>query len=101
MERKENIASLYASYYSFETMYKRVQTIDVEITDVGEKNQCYGQLEDGMAVFVQGAVAVGDRVEAQIFKVKKNYLAARLIRVRELLRAHHTYLPPFWHLWRL
>ena len=62
-------------------MYKKLQRIEVEITDVAEKNQCFGQLSDGMAVFVQGAVAVGDLVEAQIYKIKKNYLHAKLTQV--------------------
>jgi len=58
-------------------MYRKKQMVAVEIIDLGDKNQCFGRLEDGMAIFVQGAAAVGDVVEAEIFKIKKKYLVAR------------------------
>lgn len=64
-------------------MYKKKQMIEVEVTDLGEKNQSFGRLDDGMAIFVQGPAAVGDIVRAEIFKIKKNYLAARF---REVLK---------------
>lgn len=50
----------------------------VEIIDLGDKNQCFGRMEDGIAIFVQGPAAVGDVVTAEIFKIKKKYLAARM-----------------------
>ena len=62
-------------------MYKKLQRIELHIIDLAEKNQCFGRLEDGMSVFVQGVVAVGDRVEAEIIKIKKQYLVARLTRI--------------------
>ena len=62
-------------------MYKKLQRIELRIIDLAEKNQCFGRLEDGMSVFVQGVVAVGDRVEAEIIKIKKQYLVARLTRI--------------------
>lgn len=62
-------------------MYKKKQTVEVEIIDLGEKNQCFGRLEDGIAIFVQGPAAVGDVVQAEIFKIKKKYLAARFLSV--------------------
>lgn len=58
-------------------MYKKKQIVEVEIVDLGDKNQCFGRLDDGMGIFVQGAAAVGDVVRAEIFKIKKNYLVAR------------------------
>ncbi len=64
-------------------MYKKKQMVEVEIIDLGDKNQCFGRLEDGMSIFVQGAAAVGDVVRAEIFKIKKNYLVARF---HELVR---------------
>ena len=64
-------------------MYKKNQIVEVEITDLGEKNQCFGRMEDGIAIFVQGPAAVGDTVSAEIFKIKKKFLAARF---REVLR---------------
>jgi len=64
-------------------MYKKKQMVEVEITDLGDKNQCFGRMDDGMAIFVQGPAAVGDVVRAEIFKIKKNYLAARF---REVLK---------------
>jgi 23S rRNA (uracil1939-C5)-methyltransferase len=64
-------------------MYKKKQIVEVKILDLAEKNQCFGRLEDGMSIFVQGPAAVGDRVEAEIFKIKKKYLVARMHRLLE------------------
>ncbi|NLX25312.1 MAG: 23S rRNA (uracil(1939)-C(5))-methyltransferase RlmD [Lentisphaerae bacterium] len=62
-------------------MYQKKQILEIEITDLGEKDQCFGRLEEGIGVFVQGPAAVGDVVEAEIFKVKKKYLTARFRKV--------------------
>jgi 23S rRNA (uracil1939-C5)-methyltransferase len=62
-------------------MYKKLQRIQLIISDLADKNQCYGKLDDGMSVFVQGTIAVGDRVEAEIIKIKKQYLVASLTTV--------------------
>lgn len=62
-------------------MAKKGQLIEVEIFDTADKNRCVGQLEDGIRVFVEGPVAVGDTVRAKIYKKKKRYLVARLEKV--------------------
>lgn len=62
-------------------MYRKNQMVEVEITDLGDKNQCFGRLADGIAIFVQGPAAVGDVVEAELFKIKKNCLTARFRRL--------------------
>ena len=54
------------------------QLIELDITDAADGIKCFGKLDDGIGVFVHGALAVGDRVEAEIFKIKKNYLEAWL-----------------------
>ncbi len=72
-------------------MYKKKQMVEVEITDLADKNQSFGRLDDGMAIFVQGPAAVGDVVSAEIFKIKKNYLAARF---REVLKASPHRIEP-------
>jgi len=59
-------------------MYKKKQIVEVEIIDLGDKNQSFGRLEDGISIFVQGPAAVGDTVQAEIFKIKKKYLVARM-----------------------
>jgi len=59
-------------------MYKKKQMVEVEILDLGDKNQCFGRLDDGMGIFVQGTAAVGDTVMAEIFKIKKKYLVSRM-----------------------
>lgn len=64
-------------------MYKKKQMVEVEIIDLGDKNQCFGRLEDGIGIFVQGTAAVGDVVRAEIFKIKKNYLVSSF---RELVK---------------
>jgi len=64
-------------------MYKKKQRVEVEILDLGDKNQCFGRLDDGMGIFVQGTAAVGDTVMVEIFKIKKKYLVSRF---RELIK---------------
>ncbi|MCF7848130.1 MAG: 23S rRNA (uracil(1939)-C(5))-methyltransferase RlmD [Kiritimatiellales bacterium] len=64
-------------------MYKKKQMVEVEILDLGDKNQCYGKLPDGMSIFVQGPAAIGDTVTAEIFKIKKKFLGSRM---RELIK---------------
>ncbi len=64
-------------------MYKKKQMVEVEIIDLGDKNQSFGRLADGISIFVQGPAAVGDTVKAEIFKIKKKYLVARM---RELVK---------------
>lgn len=62
-------------------MFSKGQNIEIDITDAADATKCFGRLPDGIGVFVHGPAAVGDRVEAQIFKIKKNYLEAWLRRV--------------------
>lgn len=62
-------------------MFTKNQIVEVDITDSADGQQCFGRLPEGLAVFVQGPAAVGDRVRASIFKIKKNYLEARLVEV--------------------
>ena len=54
--------------------------LTLAITDLNNLGYGVGRAPDGRAVFVAGAVA-GDTVRAQIIKVNKNYLAARLLSV--------------------
>ena len=54
--------------------------IQIEITDMAEDGAGIGRSEDGMAVFVHGAV-YGDIVNAQITKVKKNYAFSDAIEI--------------------
>ncbi len=62
-------------------MVTKGQIIEVEIFDTAEKNVCIGQLADGIKVFVEGTVAVGDTVRARVTKMKKRYLEASLTEV--------------------
>jgi 23S rRNA (uracil1939-C5)-methyltransferase len=70
-----------SNHWKLRAMFSKGQRIEIAITDAADGQKCFGELDGGMAVFVHGAVAVGDRVEAEIFKVKKNYLEAGLRRV--------------------
>ena len=70
-QRKEHIDDIYKKQISFGNMYHKLQLIEVVITDLAEKNQCFGKLDDGMSVFVTGIVAIGDIVEAEVYKIKK------------------------------
>jgi len=58
--------------------------VEVEIFDTAEKNRCLGKMEDGIRIFVEGPVAIGDTVRAQVTKIKKRYLIARFIEVLKL-----------------
>ena len=62
-------------------MFTKSQILEIDITDTADGQQCFGRLPEGLAVFVQGPAAVGDRVRASVFKIKKNYLEARLVEV--------------------
>jgi len=68
-------------WFNCALMVKKGQIIEVEIFDTADKNRCVGKLEDGMAVFVEGPVAVGDTVQAKVTKIKKKFLQARLTEV--------------------
>jgi 23S rRNA (uracil1939-C5)-methyltransferase len=64
-------------------MFTKGQSIEVRIEDAADGQKCFGKLPEGLGVFVTGPVAVGDRVRAEVFKIKKNYLEARLAEVLE------------------
>jgi 23S rRNA (uracil1939-C5)-methyltransferase len=64
------------------TVYRKGRSIVVDITDVAEAGQCVGYGPSGVCVLVRGPAAVGDRVEARIYKIKKDRLEARLLAVR-------------------
>ena len=62
-------------------MFTKGQILELAVSDTADGQQCFGRLPEGLAVFVQGPAAVGDVVRAAVFKVKKNYLEARLVEV--------------------
>ncbi len=64
-----------------QAIFQKGQRVEVEIVDAGESEKCFGRIADGVAVFVRGHVAVGDRVIAEIYKIKKAYLEAKLVSV--------------------
>jgi len=55
--------------------------VEVDISDAAEVEKCFGRLDDGVAVFVRGTLAVGDRVRAEVYKIKTRFLEARLVEV--------------------
>ena len=60
-------------------MFNKNDIITVDITEVNNLGAGVGRV-DGMVVFVKGAVS-GERVEAKIIKVSKNYLVGRLEKI--------------------
>jgi 23S rRNA (uracil1939-C5)-methyltransferase len=52
----------------------------VQISDLAEDNKFFAR-HDGLAVFVTGACVIGDEVEVEIFKLKKNYVETLLVKV--------------------
>lgn len=64
-------------------MFTKGQELEIAVTDTADAQQGFGRLAEGLAVFVQGPVAVGDRVRVSVTGIKKNYLQARLLDVLE------------------
>ncbi len=64
------------------SVYRKGQPIVVDVIQALEAGQCLGQGPAGIRVLVHGPAAVGDQVEARIFKIKKEQLEARLLVVR-------------------
>ena len=61
--------------------YRKGQLIELAIADAAEGATCFGRMDGGLAVFVHGQAAVGDTVQAEVTRIKKNLLEARLVRV--------------------
>ncbi len=61
--------------------YRKNDVVEVTIEDLGTDGEGIGRI-DGYTLFVKDAL-IGDRVEAGLTKVKKNYAYARLVRVIE------------------
>jgi len=66
-----------------EERFMKGDVITLIVTDIAEKDQCFGRLDNGMAVMVSGMLAVGDRVSAKIKKVRQRYLEAILVELLE------------------
>ena len=64
-------------------VFRRGDIIELTVTDLAEKEQCFGRLDNGMAVMVIGMLAIGDRVSARIKKVKQRYIEAIAVEVLE------------------
>lgn len=58
------------------------QKIRLQINDMTTDGSGVGRSEDGLTVFVKGALP-GDTVQAEIFRVKKRYALARLLSIDE------------------
>lgn len=58
--------------------YKKGETLELTISDIAEKEKCFGRLENGAGVLVRGVLAVGDAVRATITKVRPTYIEAVL-----------------------
>ena len=82
-------------------MFKKDQIIRVKLTDLAEKNLCYGKLDNGMSVFVNGLVTIGDIVHAKIIKIKKNYLICKFesFITKSSSRVDQNVI--FWNMWWL
>ena len=52
------------------------QLIELTIEDMSVEGQGIGKIDSGMVVFVEGGLT-GDRVRAQLTKVKKNFAFAK------------------------
>ena len=59
--------------------YRKNQTVQVKITDIGKNGEGIGRSDDYI-LFVKDAIA-GDTVEAVITKVKKNYGYAKCVKI--------------------
>ncbi|TLU87383.1 MAG: 23S rRNA (uracil(1939)-C(5))-methyltransferase RlmD [Chlorobium sp.] len=70
---------------------RKGEDIILRVTDLAEKDQCFGRLDNGMAVMVSGMLAVGDRVRGRIKKVRQRYIEAIAV---ELLEPSPDRTPP-------
>ena len=61
--------------------FKKNDTVTLYIEDMGHDGEGIGKA-DGYTLFVKDTV-IGDKVEARIMKMKKNYGYARLMKVLE------------------
>ncbi len=66
-----------------EERFTKGDVLTLTVADIAEKDQCFGRLDNGMAVMVSGMLAVGDRVSAKIKKVRQRYLEAILVELLE------------------
>jgi len=62
-------------------MIKKGDTLHLTVSDLAEGDKCFARLETGMSVFIQGRLAVGDEIEATVYKTKKKYIEAKLNRI--------------------
>lgn len=63
---------------SLKDHYRKGEEIELTISDIAEKDQCFGRLENGTGVLVRGMLAVNDTVRATVTKVRSAYLEAVL-----------------------
>lgn len=54
--------------------------IQVEVIDIGHKGEAIGKI-DGITVFIEGGSVIGDYVEAEITKIKSNYMVAKVNKI--------------------
>lgn len=66
---------------SLKDLYRKGETVELTISDIAEKDHCFGRLENGTAALVKGMLAVGDRVRATITKIRPTYIEAVLDRI--------------------
>ncbi len=57
--------------------------IELTISDLAEKEQCFGRLENGVGVMISGMLAIGDRVTARIRKLRQRYIEAEALEILE------------------
>lgn len=69
-------------------MINRGQIIEVDITDMGNFGNGIGHFE-GLAIFVENAIP-GDKVKAEVTKVKKNYAQAKTVEIVEPSKSRIT-----------
>src|SRR5665648_577670 len=55
------------------------QIVTIDILDMSNEGKGIGKIE-GLAIFVDGVV-IGDKITAEITKVKKNYCFAKLVEI--------------------
>ncbi len=77
-------------------IFRKGDIIELTVTDLAEKDQCFGRLDNGMAVMVGGMLAVGDRVSARIKKIRQRYIEAIAVEVLEPSPDRITPLCPYF-----
>jgi len=69
--------------------------VELDILDQAQEQACFGRLDSGISMLVDGKICPGDRVKAKVYKTTKNLLFGNCIEI--IKPAAHRIEPPCPH----